>query len=173
MKWVKEYIDNKHGKMMIEKLSGIFYKKFWLGIVVFTVSIIIMFTLLIVECIKSFGSNEDVLLPIIYLLILISLVIGAIIDTKPFFKDLKCMKSHEFQKITGEVIKYRRVVHGGDPDTINDYPTIRDINKEWVEIEVKANNTQLNKTYDCIYLPNTKLAVCEESANLNDSEIKV
>ena len=132
-----------------------------------------MSTLLIIESIKNIDVEEDFLMIIIYLLILISLVIGAIIDTKSFFIDLEYIKSHEFKKITGEVIKYRRVVHGGDPDTINYYPTIRDINKEWIEVEVKADDTELNKIYYCMYLPNTKLAVCEELVNLDDREIKV
>lgn len=168
MEWGKEYMDNKHDRKMIKKLSRIFYKKFWLSIVIFSISIIIMSTLFIIVFIRYSDSNEDFLLLIIYLLILISLFIGAIIDTKPFFKDLRDMKSHNFQIITGEVIKYRRVVHGGDPDTINYYPTIRDIDKEWIQVEVKADNTELNKTYHCIYLHNTKLAVCEESASLNN-----
>lgn len=78
-----------------------------------------------------------------------------------FFKDMKLEKNGRFETITGEVIKYRKVVHGGDPDTISYYPTIRDIDKEWVVVEVKADNTEINKTYHCVYLPNTKIAVCE------------
>lgn len=173
MEWEKKSMDKEHEKVMTNKLLKVFYKKFWLSITIFTLSIIIMSTLLIIESIRNIDVEEDFLMIIIYLLILISLVIGAIIDTKPFFIDLKYIKSHEFKKITGEVIKYRRVVHGGDPDTINFYPTIRDSNKEWIEVEVKVDGTELNKIYHCIYLPNTKLAVCEELANLNDSEIKV
>ena len=75
---------------------------------------------------------------------------------------IKLTKEKNFEVITGEVIKYRRVVHGGDPDTINYYPTIRDIDKEWIQVEIKVDNTELNETYQCVYLPNTKLAACEK-----------
>lgn len=167
MVWEKKYMDKEHEKTMMNKLSKVFYKKFWLSIIIFTLSIIIMSILLVIEFIRTF-EVEDSLLIFIYLLILVSLAIGAIIDTKPFFKDLKYIKSHEPKKIVGEVVKYRRVVHGGDPDTINHYPTIKDINKEWIEVEVKADNTELNRVYHCIYLPNTKLAICEELLNLNE-----
>lgn len=168
MEWEKYIMDKEYEKTMMDRLSKVFYKKFWLSIIIFTLSIIVMFMLLVIEFIGTFEVEEDSLLIFIYLLILVSLAIGAILDTKHFFKDLKYIKSHEPKKIVGEVVKYRKVVHGGDPDTINYYPTIRSINKEWIEVEVKAEGTELNKVYRCIYLPNTKLAICEELLDLNE-----
>jgi hypothetical protein len=155
-------MDKKQEQIMMTQLSKLFYKKLHLSLVVFTVSIIIISTLIALEIAKFFQLESFSILIIIYLLIIVSLIIAAIIDTKPYFKDLRYVKAREFLTIIGEVISYRRVVHGGDPDTINYYPTIRDIDKEWIQVEIKVDNTELNETYQCVYLPNTKLAVCEK-----------
>lgn len=86
----------------------------------------------------------------------------AVVGLEPIIRDLRYLKSHKPMFFIGRVTKYRKVIHHGDPDTINYYPTIRDIDNENIEVEVKAENTELNKTYYCIYLPNVKLAVCKK-----------
>jgi len=164
---------NKNEGNLIYRLSKIFQSKFWTNLIIlFSISVMTL-TVFIIVTFNFLKETEDIMIVVMCLCIFIVVFVVTIIGMKPFFRDLKLYKSKRFEKITGEVIKYRRVVHGGDPDTINYYPTIRDINKEWIEVEVKTNETELNKIYCCIYLPNTKLAVCEELANLHDSEIKV
>ena len=166
-------MTNKHEKNLIYRLSKVFLSKFWTNLIIlFSISVMAL-TVFIIVALDFYNGTEDIMIVVMCLCIFFVVFVVTIIGMKPFFRDMKLFKAERFEKITGEVIKYRRVVHGGDPDTINFYPTIRDSNKEWIEVEVKVDGTELNKIYHCIYLPNTKLAVCEELANLNDSEIKV
>lgn len=166
-------MTNKHEENLIYRLSKVFHSKFWTNLIIlFSISVMAL-TVFIIVALNFFNGTEDIMIVVMCLCIFIVVFVVTIIGMKPFFRDMKLFKAEKFEKITGEVIKYRRVVHGGDPDTINYYPTIRDSNKEWIEAEVKVDGTELNKIYHCIYLPNTKLAVCEELANLNDNEIKV
>lgn len=166
-------MTNNHERNLIYRLSKVLHSKFWTNLIIlFSISVMAL-TVFIIVALNFFNGTEDIVIVVMCLCIFIVVFVVTIIGMKPFFRDMKLFKAERFEKITGEVIKYRRVVHGGDPDTINFYPTIRDSNKEWIEVEVKVDGTELNKIYHCIYLPNTKLAVCEELANLNDSEIKV
>ena len=147
---------------MVYSLSKTFYSKFWTNLIIlFSISImaLIVFILTFFNFLKR---TEDINIVIMCLCIFVAMLVVTIIGMKPFFRDIKLTKEKNFEVITGEVIKYRRVVHGGDPDTINYYPTIRDIDKEWIQVEIKVDNTELNETYQCVYLPNTKLAVCEK-----------
>lgn len=158
---------NEHEKLN-HKLSKLFYCKFWANLIILlSVSIGVLIVLIITLC-NFLKGTENLKIVVMCLCIFIVLVVATIIGLKPFIRDMTLVKRGRFEIVTGEVIKYRRVVHGGDPDTINYYPTIKDIKKEWIEIEVKADNTELNKTYHCVYLPNTKLAVCEELLILNE-----
>jgi len=117
-------------------------------------------------------GTEDIIVVIMCLCIFTGTLTVTIIGMKPFIKDIKIAKAKAFKMINGKVIKYRKVIHGGDPDTISYYPTIRDINKAWVEVEVKTHDTELNKTFHCLYLPHTKLAVCEELLDKNGGQYK-
>ena len=166
-------MTNKHEENLIYRLSKVFHSKFWTNLIIlFSISVMAL-TVFMIVAINFFKVTQNIMIVVMCLCIFIVVFVVTIIGMKPFFRDMKLFNAEKFEKITGEVIKYRRVVHGGDPDTINYYPTIRDSNKEWIEAEVKVDGTELNKIYHCIYLPNTKLAVCEELANLNDNEIKV
>lgn len=160
-------MTNKHEENLIYRLSKVFHSNFWTNLIIlFSISVMTL-TVFIIVALNFFNGTEDIMIVVMCLCIFIVVFVATIIGMKPFFRDMKLFKTKRFEKITGEVIKYRRVVHGGDPDTINYYPTIRDSNKEWNEVEVKADGTELNKIYHCIYLPNTKIAVCEEVQNLN------
>lgn len=167
MEWGKLFMASKNGKVNIGNLLIKIHKRLWLSIVVFSLSIISIFVILVIEIKGYLNSNKNPLLIFIYVLILLLLIVMSIIDIKPYYKDLKYFKKYSYNSITGKVIKYRRVVHSGDPDTIDYYPTIVDTNNESVQVELKVKKTELNKTYHCVYLPNTKLAICEEVQNLN------
>lgn len=152
---------NKQEKL-IYSLSKIFYSKFWTNLIIlFSLSIMVLIVF-VATFFNYLNGIEDIKIVIMCLCIFLVMLVVTIIGMKPFFRDIKLVKTGKYEVITGEVIKYRKVVHGGDPDTINYYPIIRDIDKAWIEVEIKADNTELNKTYHCVYLPNTKLAACEE-----------
>lgn len=168
MGWGKNYMDNER-KKITDKLIKRLQSKLWINLIIGILVLILFFIVLIIVYDQFREGTEKLWVVIMCVGFFVMVLLLLTIDTKPFFKDMKLVKMDKFQTITGKVIKYRRVVHGGDPDTVNYYPTIRDINKEWVEVEVKADDTELNKIYHCVYLPNTKLAVCEEL--LNSEEI--
>lgn len=173
MVWEGYIMTNKHEKDLIYRLLKVFHSKFWTNLIIlFSISVMAL-SVFIIATLNFLNGTEDITIVVMCLCIFIVVSAVTIIGMKPFFRDMKLFKAERFEKITGEVIKYRRVVHGGDPDTINYYPTIRDSNKEWIEVEVKVDGTELNKIYHCIYLPNTKLAVCEELANLKVQREKV
>lgn len=152
---------NKYEKMFYS-LSKTLYSKFWTNLIILSSISIMALIIFILTFFNFLKGTEDINIVIMCLCIFIVMLVVTIIGMEPFFRDIKLAKAENFEVITGEVIKYRRVVHGGDPDTINYYPTIRDIDKEWIQVEIKVDNTELNETYQCIYLPNTKLAVCEK-----------
>lgn len=165
-------MTNKYERNLIYKLSKVFYSKFWTNLIIlFSISVMALAVFIIVT-LNFINGTEDIMIVSMCLCIFIVVFVVTIIGMKPFFRDMKLLKVERFEKITGEVIKYRRVVHGGDPDTINYYPIIKDISKDRNEIELKAENTKLNTRYHCMYLPNTKLAVCEELLNFNNTNLK-
>lgn len=159
-------MDNEQEKLMVKKLLRNLYKNFWIGLIIYAFIIGALLVLLITGFANS-HSQEDSFLIFIYFIILAGSFVLAVVGLEPIIKDLRYLKSHKPMIIIGRVAKYRKVIHHGDPDTINYYPTIRDIDHENIEVEVKAEKTELNKTYYCIYLPNTKFAVCEEIIELN------
>ena len=159
-------MDNEQEKLMLKKLLRNLYKNFWFGLITYTLLIGTLLVLLITGFVNN-HSQEDSLLTFLFLIILIGLFVIAVVGLEPIIKDLRYLKFHKPMIIIGKVTKYRKVIHHGDPDTINYYPTIKNIDNENIEVEVKAEKTELNKTYYCVYLPNTKFAVCEEIIEIN------
>lgn len=161
-------MNNEQEKLMFKKMLRFFYKKFWLKIITFIVLIIALIVLLILGFVRN-QMDKDFLLMIMYSILLVGLMVLTFISMKAMLRDLIYIKSHKPKIIVGKAIRYRKVVHAGDPDTVSYYPTIRDIDNENIEVEVNTKNTELNKTYYCVYLPNTKMAVCEELTEKENS----
>jgi len=148
---------------MISKLSRLLNKNFWTNLIVLVSTSVMVMIVFCVELMGYFQGEESVKTVVMFLGIFLAVVIVSFIGMSPLVKDRKLVKVQMFCEITGKVIKYRRVLHGGDPDTTSFYPTIQDVKKDWVEVELKAEGTQIGHIYHCLYLPNTKLAVCEEA----------
>lgn len=161
MVWEGQYMINEHEKLFF-MLSKTFYRYFWKNLIILFSTSLMALIVFIGGVLNFLKGTEDIKIVFMCLIIFIVVLTVTILGMKPFFKDMKLVKMEKYDNITGKIVKYRRVVHGGDPDTITYYPTIRDINKEWVEVEVKAEKTELNQIYHCVYLPNTKIAVCEK-----------
>jgi len=159
--WEGQYMINEHEKLFF-MLSKTFYRYFWKNLIILFSTSLMALIVFIGGVLNFLKGTEDIKIVFMCLIIFIVVLTVTILGMKPFFKDMKLVKMEKYDNITGKIVKYRRVVHGGDPDTITYYPTIRDINKEWVEVEVKAEKTELNQIYHCVYLPNTKIAVCEK-----------
>lgn len=155
---------------IISKLNKRLQSGFWKNAIVAFLTLVIVSIIAITGYHQFLQGFESVWVIIGCIGLFCLILIVAIISLIPFVKDIKLIKLGKIEKITGTVIKYRKVLHGGDPTTYSYYPIIRDISSDWIQVEVKADNTELNKTYRCIYLPNTKLAVCEELVNLNDDQ---
>lgn len=152
---------NKREKM-ISSLIKIFYSKFRTNLIILASITILVFIFLIMTIFNFIEKTENLKTLIMCSFIFIVMIVLTVIEMNPFFRDIKLIQTKKFKMIIGKVVKYRKVVHAGDPTTYSYYPIIRDINKDWVEVEVESENTELNKVYYCIYLPNTKLAICEE-----------
>jgi len=159
--WEGQYMINEHEKLFF-MLSKTFYRYFWKNLIILFSTSLMAMIVFIGGILNFIKGTEDIKIVFLCLIIFIVVLTVTILGMKPFFRDMKLVKMEKYDNITGKIVKYRRVVHGGDPDTITYYPTIRDINKEWIEVEVKAEKTELNQIYHCVYLPNTKIAVCEK-----------
>jgi len=162
-------MNNEQEKLVNKKLLRLFYKKFWFKNITFIILIVATIVLLVLGFIGN-QIDKDFLLLIMYSILLVGLAVVIFISMKNMFKDLIYIKSHKPKIIVGKVIKYRKIVHAGNPDTVSYYPIIQNIDNDNVEVELKAENTELNKKYYCAYLPNTKLAICEELIEKNDFE---
>jgi hypothetical protein len=147
--------------VMTSKLKKRLYNWFLKNTIIGFLTVVLVFIFIIIAYNQFREGTEKLRIVIICVGILIVILTVAIIGMNPILKDMRFMKICDVKSITGTVIKYRKVVHGGDPTTYSYYPIIRDINANWIEVEVKADDTELNQTYHCVYLPNTKLAVCE------------
>lgn len=163
----KDYLLDKNE--MIKKLNDKFLKDFMVNLIISLLITILVFVVTIIGYNQFIEGKESFQTFLMCLFILIVMIAVTIITMVPFIKDLRLIKLRKSEEIKGYVIKYRKVVHGGDPTTYSYHPVIKDADKEWIEVEVKADNTELNKTYHCLYLPNTKLAVCRELLHPEES----
>lgn len=154
---------------MIMKLFNKFKRNFRINSIISVLITILLFIVNLMIFREFVQGDEKFWNFMLLLLIFIIMVVVTMIVIIPFIKDIKHIKMGKVKKITGTVIKYRKVVHGGDPTTYSYHPIVRDINNNSTEVELITDDTELNKVYYCVYLPNTKLAVCEEVKNLNDN----
>ncbi len=154
---------------IVKKLTKRFYKSFYTNAIIGFSIVVLVSIILIMGLLQYLKGLESFWIVIMCALILILMLVVTIIVLTPFLKDMKAIKLRNLKEIIGTVVKYRKVVHGGDPTTYSYYPTIRDINEELIEVEIKADDTELSKIYHCVYLPNTKLAICEKLQDLNES----
>ncbi len=154
--------------MMISLLIQKLHKAFWKNAITSFITLIIVFIFCMASYIQFLNETESLVIIILcFALVVVVLVIG-VISLLPFKKDMKLAKSGKIESITGTVVSYKKIVHGGDPTSYSYLPIIKDIHNDWIEVEVKADNTVLNKIYHCVYLPNTKLGFCVEFQSLEN-----
>lgn len=153
---------------MISLLNQKLYKAFWKNAIAALITLIIVFIICMVSYIHFLNETESLMIVILCFALFVVVLVVGVISLLPFKKDVKLVKSGKIESITGTVVRYKKIVHGGDPTTYSYLPIIKDIHSKWIEVEIKADNTVLNKIYHCVYLPNTKLGICVEFQNTSD-----
>ena len=153
---------------MISLLNQKLYKAFWKNAIAAFITFIIVFIMCMVSYIHFLNETESLMIVILCFALFVVVFVVGVISLLPFKKDVKLVKSGKIESITGTVVRYKKIVHGGDPTTYRYLPIIKDIHIDWIEVEIKADNTVLNKIYHCVYLPNTKLGICVEFQNTSD-----
>ena len=154
-------MTSEHEISEIDQLRRIFMKSFWMNIIILPLAVVTFVVILVVVSIKYVNGVESLKMVAIYLFMVIGTSVWTIKELSPFIKDFMLLRSGDYSRITGTVVAHRKVNHAGDPTTTSYYPTIRDSQREWIEIELKAEDTELNQLYSFLYLPNTKIAVGE------------
>jgi MFS family permease len=122
-------------------------------------------------------GEETVFWAILFMVFLLITILTFIVLLIPILRDLPAVRKGNFERMTGTIIRYKRVQHGGEPPTHSWHPIVRD-NTSNKEIELTIINRNENKnevynpltnkddvaselygTYEFIYIPHTKLAV--------------
>lgn len=153
---------NQNDREMVNRLYTIFYRKLLLNALVLISTLVMVFLVFWNSFVDYLLSGEGMIITIICGCISAFLLIISIIALQPFLLDYRVVKSKKFERIIGKVIKFRKVVHGGDPDTVCYYPTFKSIVENAKEIELKADGTEIDRCYRCVFLPNTRITVCIE-----------
>ena len=79
----------------------------------------------------------------------------------PLCKDYKLIQRKQFLKFDGEVIKFRKVVYGSEPETEHRMAIVKNT-ATGEEIELDVSGVDQGEVYEFLYLPNTKVAVCQK-----------
>lgn len=146
---------------MQEKLRKKFFKKFWINLSIMSLGVIILIIVSSITLVNYLKTNEKIYLPLIFFAFLFGMFIATLISIRPFIKDWKAVKTNKFEKLTGSVIRFRKVEQGGEPPSTEYYPIIAEM-ETGKEIELKIDGLKLGETYTFLYLRNTKLAEKEE-----------
>ena len=146
-----------------QKLKKKFYTSFFaiLGFALFAV----------VVCLTLAILSED---SIYFILPMLVMVVPAIIWFFPVFKDFPRVRAGAFEKITGEVVRYKR--EGASSDTYDYKVVIRDDKTgEEIELDGRIKDTDIGtlfesptsgigERYVALYLKNSKMAVFQRIA---------
>ena len=162
---------------MEQKLKKKFYTSFFaiLGFALFAVVVCLPLAILSEDSIYFILPlailSED---SIYFILPMLILVVPAIICFFPIFKDFSSVRSGTFEKMTGEVIRYKR--EGASTDTY-DYKTVIRDDKTGEEMELngrikdtdigtllQAPTSGIGERYVVLYLKNSKVAVFQRIA---------
>lgn len=146
---------------MQEKLRKIFFKRFWIALTGGLFGIAILVVVSVITLVNYLKTYEKIYLPLIFFAFFIGMIIGTLISIRPFIKDWKAVKTNNFEKLTGSVIRFRKVEHGGEPPDTSYYPIIAEA-ETGKEIELKIDSLHLGETYSFYYLKYTKLAIIIE-----------
>ena len=137
-----------------------FYKRFsFIGVLYFFTFI----ALTVIACIQWVNCRErkNLVLAIIFTVCSIVIVIQALKELLPYFKDLKYVKKSEFSILIGEVEGYKTINYNSDPPTTEKFPIVKDISNS-TTIMLNVDNAKKGIKYKFLYLPNTKLAIIAE-----------
>jgi hypothetical protein len=141
----------------MKKLLKRFYIGFVIGLLVMAFVVSLFMVISISVWIQYSKTEGSILSPILASGLLLFFIVISIRILIPYIKDYVDIKKEIFHEVTGIVIKYRKVVSGGEPPTTNYYPIIRD-DAMGNMVELIVSDTKLNQRYTFYYLRFTKLA---------------
>jgi len=167
---------------MEKQLARLFFRGFWIAIIICFTAITIM-TMVVFESWNKYVQGElKLIVTFLSIGLLVIITIISIVGILPGIRDFSAVRKRNFEKMNGTIIRYRRVQHGGEPPTHSWHPIVRDsttgkeieltiLNRR--EKEVRNPLTKKDEiapefygTYNFIYLKNTKLAVIDKQSIL-------
>ena len=145
-----------------ELLTKIYYDNLWIEIVLLALSLILMLSLVIYIIVKfnSITLNTKIGLTILALILVALSLFSGIWFIKEL-KDLNYVKNNDFIHIKGTVIGFAREFSTDDLSVGKSSPIVLIENSDekiTLFIQDSANRLEIGKTYEFIYLPNTKRA---------------
>ncbi len=167
---------------MEKKLARWFYMGFLIATIMCFASTTIMTLVTIESWIKYVQGEYKLIVLIVSIGLLITSFVLSTIWLKPSFCDLPAVRERNFEKMTGTIIRYKRVQQGGEPPTHSWHPIVRDgatgneleltiVNRRESEIYNPLTKKdeiapEFYGTYNFIYLKHTRLAVIDDQSTL-------
>lgn len=150
-------------KILQNRLIKKFHLIFWSGVgIIFAVFMVAFITFVII-------LKKEWLF-----LVCLPIIIFMLWQAIPYFKDFNAIKTKSFKKVEGRLIEYKKFQNGASFTAKWFYfPIIEDeTTKEKVELELdvgqyaskgvkKPETVGIGKKYLCLYLENSRLAVCK------------
>ena len=139
--------------------------KFSKGFRVFVIVAILSITIILATMIGCWAiylkKQGNILLAISVSLFFLGYFLVLLKNFLPLCKDYKLIQRNQFLKFDGEVIKFRKVVYGGEPETEHRMAIVKNT-ATGEEIELDVSGVDQGEVYEFLYLPNTKVAVCQK-----------